>query len=83
MSLITFSLRITFLILFQVLVHERPVPVTEMTEKIALVTAKDVQRVAGRIFGPQSGNKATIVCQGHEDVKDWSDVLKKYGLASD
>ncbi|THV07480.1 LuxS/MPP-like metallohydrolase [Dendrothele bispora CBS 962.96] len=66
----------------QVLVHDRPVPVTEMTEKVAKVTAKDVQRVAARVFGPQSGNKPTIVVQGHEDVKDWGDVFKKYGLAS-
>jgi len=66
----------------QVLVHDRPVPVTEMTDKIAQVTPKDVQRVAARVFGPQSGNKPTIVCQGHEDVRDWGDVFAKYGLAS-
>ncbi|KAJ8084510.1 Mitochondrial-processing peptidase subunit alpha [Marasmius tenuissimus] len=66
----------------QVLVHDRPVAVTEMTEKIAQVTAEDVRRVAMRIFGPQSGNKATVVCQGREDVKDWQGVFKKYGLAA-
>ncbi|KAG7099658.1 hypothetical protein E1B28_001484 [Marasmius oreades] len=66
----------------QVLVHDRPVPVTEMTDKIAQVTAEDVRRVAVRIFGPQSGNKPTIVCQGHEDVKDWRTVFKKYGIAA-
>ncbi|KAF9270658.1 LuxS/MPP-like metallohydrolase [Marasmius fiardii PR-910] len=66
----------------QVLVHDRPVPVTEMTDKIAQITAEDVRRVAARIFGPQSGNKPTIVCQGHEDVKDWQAVFRKYGVAA-
>ncbi|KAK7058476.1 Mitochondrial-processing peptidase subunit alpha [Paramarasmius palmivorus] len=66
----------------QVLVHNRPVPVTEMTAKIAQVTADDIRRVATRIFGPQSGNRPTIVCQGHEDVKDYQSILKKYGLSS-
>ncbi|KAI3621767.1 mitochondrial processing peptidase [Moniliophthora roreri] len=66
----------------QVLVHDRPVPITEMTDKIAQVTADDIRRVATRIFGPQSGNKATVVCQGHEDVKDYHSIFKKYGLSS-
>ncbi|EEB94209.1 hypothetical protein MPER_07017 [Moniliophthora perniciosa FA553] len=66
----------------QVLVHDRPVPITEMTDKIAQVTSDDIRRVATRIFGPQSGNKATVVCQGHEDVKDYHSILKKYGLSS-
>ncbi|KAJ4485772.1 Metalloenzyme, LuxS/M16 peptidase-like protein [Lentinula aciculospora] len=66
----------------QVLVHGRPVLVTEMTDKIALVTAQDITRVATRLFGPQSGNKPTIVCQGHEDVSNWQATFAKYGVSS-
>jgi processing peptidase subunit alpha len=53
-----------------------------MTDKIDLVTASDIQRVAARIFGPHSGGKPTVVVQGHEDVKDWKDTFRQYGLAS-
>ncbi|KAJ3721773.1 Metalloenzyme, LuxS/M16 peptidase-like protein [Lentinula raphanica] len=66
----------------QVLVHNRPVHVTEMTDKISLVTAEDISRVATRLFGPRSGNKPTIVCQGHEDVNDWQATFAKYGVSS-
>ncbi|GAV98803.1 mitochondrial processing peptidase [Lentinula edodes] len=66
----------------QVLVHDRPVPVTEMTDKIALVTAEDITRVAARLFGPRSGNKPTIVCHGHEDVGNWQSTFAKYGVSS-
>ncbi|KAJ3789231.1 Metalloenzyme, LuxS/M16 peptidase-like protein [Lentinula aff. detonsa] len=66
----------------QVLVHNRPVLVTEMTDKIALVTAEDITRVATRLFGPRSGNKPTIVCQGHEDVSNWQATFAKYGVSS-
>ncbi|KAF5388602.1 hypothetical protein D9757_004703 [Collybiopsis confluens] len=66
----------------QVLVHNRAVSVTEMTEKIALVTADDIARVATRLFGSRSGNKPTIVCQGHEDVSRWQDTFEKYGVSA-
>ncbi|KDR85708.1 hypothetical protein GALMADRAFT_109103 [Galerina marginata CBS 339.88] len=67
----------------QVLVHNRKVPVTEMTDKISNVTPQDVHRVAQRIFGPGSGSAPTVVCMGHEDIGDgWREVFTKYGLAS-
>lgn len=61
--------------------HNRKVPVTEMTDKIDLLTADDIRRVATRVFGPHSGNKATVVCMGHEDTGAWEDVFKKYSVA--
>ncbi|KAJ3508614.1 hypothetical protein NLJ89_g5663 [Agrocybe chaxingu] len=65
----------------QILVHNRKVPVMEMTDKINAVALEDVRRVAARIFSPDSGSKATVVCMGHEDVGDWGPVFTKYGLA--
>ncbi|KAG6910491.1 hypothetical protein DXG01_009910 [Tephrocybe rancida] len=65
----------------QVLVHGRRVPVTEMTDKIDLVKPEDIRRVAARIFGPQSGNKPTVVCMGHDETGDWEDVFEKYSVA--
>lgn len=61
--------------------HNRKVPVTEMTDKIDLVQPEDIRRVAARVFGPHSGNKATVVCMGHEDTGAWEDVFKKYSVA--
>ncbi len=51
-----------------------------MCERIDEVDAERIHRVAQRIFGPKSGNKATVVCMGKEDVKDWRAELTKYGL---
>ncbi|KDQ63251.1 hypothetical protein JAAARDRAFT_147360 [Jaapia argillacea MUCL 33604] len=64
----------------QILVHNRKIPVSEMCDKIDEVTAESVRRVAMRIFGPESGNKATVVCMGHEDVGDYAVTLRKYGV---
>jgi processing peptidase subunit alpha len=66
---------------FQLLVHNRKIPVSEMCDRIDEVTSDSLRRVANRVFGPQSGNKATIVVQGHEDVGDYKATLRKYGLA--
>ncbi|KAF9502330.1 mitochondrial processing peptidase [Pleurotus eryngii] len=66
----------------QILVHNRKVPVSEMTDKIDLIGAEDIRRVANRIFGPKSGNKPTVVCMGHEDTGDWQSVFRKYSVAS-
>lgn len=66
----------------QILVHNRKVPVSEMCDKIDEVTPESLRRVAARVFGPDSGNKATVVCMGHEDVSDWRSVLRKYGVGS-
>lgn len=52
-----------------------------MTDKINQVTPDDIKRVATRVFGPDSGNKPTIVCMGHEDVGNWGEAFSKYGLA--
>lgn len=65
----------------QVLVHNRKVPITEMIEKIDLLTSRDIRRVAMRIFGPQSGRKPTLVCMGHEDTGAWDDIFVKYSVA--
>ncbi|KAF7968119.1 hypothetical protein HWV62_20103 [Athelia sp. TMB] len=66
----------------QILVHNRKIPVTEMTDLIDLVTPESVQRVARRIFGPDSGNKATVVGMGRDDIGDWKAVLEKYGVSA-
>lgn len=55
---------------------------TEMTDKIDQVTPESVHRVAKRIFGPESGNKATVVTMGRDDIGDWRGVLQKYGVAA-
>jgi len=65
----------------QILVHNRKIPVTEMTGKINQVTPDDIRRVAVRVFSPDSGSKPTIVCMGHEDVGNWGEMFSKYGLA--
>ncbi|KAJ7597454.1 mitochondrial processing peptidase [Mycena floridula] len=65
----------------QMLVYDRLVSSQEMAAKIDSVTPNDVQRVAARVFGPSSGNTPTIVCSGHEDVRDCRENLKKYGLS--
>ncbi|KAH7910929.1 Metalloenzyme, LuxS/M16 peptidase-like protein [Hygrophoropsis aurantiaca] len=65
----------------QILVHGRKIPITDMTASIDQVTSGSVRRVASRIFGPQSGNKATIVAMGRGDIGDWQGVLRKYGIA--
>jgi mitochondrial-processing peptidase subunit alpha len=57
-------------------------PITEMMDKIDQVTPDHIRRVAARVFSPQSGSKPTVVCMGHEDVRDWGEVFSKYGLAA-
>ncbi|KAF9015701.1 mitochondrial processing peptidase [Cyathus striatus] len=66
----------------QVLVHGRKVPVSEMTAKIDAVKTEDIRRVATRIFGPQSGNKPSLVCMGHEDTGSAAEIFRKYGIGS-
>jgi len=74
---------ITLLIVIpQILVHNRRVPVTEMTHKIDQITPESVLRVAKRIFGSESGNKATVVTMGRDDIGDWRGVLQKYGVGA-
>jgi len=53
-----------------------------MREKIDQVTPESVLRVAKRIFGPESGNKATVVTMGRDDIGDWQGVLQKYGIVA-
>ncbi|PFH52260.1 hypothetical protein AMATHDRAFT_2266 [Amanita thiersii Skay4041] len=66
----------------QILVHNRKVPVTEMTDKIDQLVTDDIRRVGNRIFGPRSGAKPTVVCMGHEDTGAWEGVFTKYGISS-
>lgn len=67
----------------QILVHNRKVPVTEMTEKIDQLGPEDIRKVAQKIFGPQSGNKPTLVTMGHEDTgSTWKETFLKYGVAA-
>ncbi|KAI0059445.1 mitochondrial processing peptidase [Artomyces pyxidatus] len=66
----------------QLLVHNRKVPVSEMSEKIDQVTPESLQRVALRIFGPQSDSKPTIVTMGREDIGNWESTFKKYDVGS-
>ncbi|KAG6337058.1 hypothetical protein ID866_2011 [Astraeus odoratus] len=66
----------------QILVYDRKIPITDMTAAIDRVTPEDIRRVAARIFGPRSGNKATIVTMGRGDLGDWQATLGKYGIAS-
>ena len=65
----------------QLLVHNRKIPVSEMCDRIDEVTPDSLRRVANRVFGPDSGNKATVVVMGQEDVGDYRGVLRKYGVA--
>ncbi|KDQ20455.1 hypothetical protein BOTBODRAFT_50557 [Botryobasidium botryosum FD-172 SS1] len=64
----------------QILVHGRKVGVAEMCGKVASVTAADIRRVAGRVFGAAAGGPPTIVVMGKEDVGDWSRAFKKFGV---
>ncbi|KAJ7293016.1 Metalloenzyme, LuxS/M16 peptidase-like protein [Mycena rebaudengoi] len=52
----------------QILVHNRKIPLTEMIAKIDLLKPADVRKVAAKVFGLESGAKATVVCMGHEDT---------------
>ncbi|KAL4253571.1 peptidase M16 family protein [Abortiporus biennis] len=64
----------------QILVHNRKIPVSEMCARIDEVDHHAIRRVANRIFGPESKNKATVVVMGNEDVDDYKMTLKKYGV---
>ncbi|KAI6120650.1 Metalloenzyme, LuxS/M16 peptidase-like protein [Pisolithus croceorrhizus] len=66
----------------QILVHDRKIPVTDMTTAIDKVSSEAIRRVATRLFGPQSGNKASIVTMGRGDLGDWQATFRKYGVAS-
>ncbi|KAI8990623.1 LuxS/MPP-like metallohydrolase [Trametes punicea] len=65
----------------QVLVHGRRVPIAEMCEKIDSLDIAKMRQVAGRLFGPSTPARATVVVMGREDVGDYRSVLRKYGLA--
>ncbi|KAF8140547.1 Metalloenzyme, LuxS/M16 peptidase-like protein [Boletus edulis] len=63
-----------------ILMHGRKIPVTDMTAAIDKVTPEHVKRVASRLFGLHSGNKATIVTMGRGELGDWQATLRKYGV---
>jgi len=52
-----------------------------MTAAVDNVTPDCIRRVATRLFGPASGNKATILTMGRGDLGDWKAALRKYGVA--
>lgn len=66
----------------QLLVHNRKIPVSEMADKIDAVTPESLQRVALRIFGPQSGGKPTFLAMGRHDPGDWQTQFKKYDVGT-
>ncbi|KAJ7459105.1 Metalloenzyme, LuxS/M16 peptidase-like protein [Mycena galericulata] len=66
----------------QILVHNRKIPIEEMTAKIDLLKPADIRRAAEKVFGLESGGKATVVCMGHEDTGPWEEVFAKYSVAS-
>ncbi|KAI0323006.1 LuxS/MPP-like metallohydrolase [Amylostereum chailletii] len=66
----------------QLLVHDRKVPISEMSDKIDAVTPESLQRVATRVFSPQAGAKPTIVTMGRADVGDWQSTFRKYDVGS-
>ncbi|KAI0281184.1 peptidase M16 inactive domain-containing protein [Russula aff. rugulosa BPL654] len=66
----------------QLLVHNRKIPVSEMADKIDAVTTESLQRVALRIFGPQSGGKPTVLAMGRHDLSDWQAQFRKYEVGT-
>ncbi|KAJ7786637.1 Metalloenzyme, LuxS/M16 peptidase-like protein [Mycena metata] len=66
----------------QILVHGRQIPASEMMDKIDELKPADIRNVATRVFGLESGNKATVVCMGHEDTGPWEEVFSKYSVSS-
>lgn len=66
----------------QLLVHNRKIPVSEMADKIDAVTAESLQRVALRVFGPQSGGKPTVLSMGGHDLGDWQAQFRKYEVGT-
>lgn len=65
----------------QLLVYGRKVPIQEMCDKVEEITPESLRQAAHGMFGPDSGNKATVVVMGHEDLTDYKGVLRKYGVA--
>jgi mitochondrial-processing peptidase subunit alpha len=53
-----------------------------MTEKVDQITPDQVARVAMRIFGPNSGNKPTVVAMGRDEVGDYESTMRKYGVST-
>jgi processing peptidase subunit alpha len=53
-----------------------------MTDKIDQVDPNAVRRVAMKLFGPESGNKPSVVCMGYDDVSSPTEVFRHYGLAA-
>ena len=58
------------LVVRQLLVHNRKIPESEMADKIDAVTPESSQRVALRVFGPQSGGNFTVLAMGKHDLGD-------------
>ncbi|KAJ7193300.1 Metalloenzyme, LuxS/M16 peptidase-like protein [Mycena pura] len=65
----------------QILVHNRKLSLSEMAAKIDQLEPADIRKVAERVFGLESGGKATLVCMGHQDTGPWEEVFQKYSVA--
>ncbi|KAJ6565997.1 Metalloenzyme, LuxS/M16 peptidase-like protein [Mycena sp. CBHHK59/15] len=65
----------------QILVRNHKIPLTEMIAKIDLLKSADIRKAAEKVFGLESGSKATVVCMGHEDTGPWEEVFAKYSVA--
>ena len=54
-----------------------------MCDRIDEVDASTIRRVANRFFGPQSGNKPTILVMAPEELpeSDCAATLRKYGVS--
>ncbi|KAG8829355.1 Mitochondrial-processing peptidase subunit alpha [Serendipita sp. 399] len=63
----------------QILVHGRKVGAIEMAEKVDAVTAEDLQRVAHKLFG-DNAKPPTVIGMGTQDIGQWPDVFKTYGV---
>ncbi|KAG1894625.1 uncharacterized protein F5891DRAFT_1195067 [Suillus fuscotomentosus] len=65
---------------WQLLVHGRRIPVTEMIAAIDKVTPDCMCRIATRLFTPSSGNKAIILMMRCGDIRVGRQCLT-YGVA--
>ncbi|EJD54511.1 mitochondrial processing peptidase [Auricularia subglabra TFB-10046 SS5] len=67
----------------QLIISEHRVSIDEMCAHIRAVTAEDLRDVAEEMFGASSAaRQPTMVVLGREDVRDWRETLRAYGISS-
>lgn len=65
----------------QILVHGRKVSVEEMCEKVRSVSGDDIRKVMRGVVGEGiKAGRPTLLVMGRQDVGEWQDVFRKYGL---